>query len=315
MRGAWRRPTVRRESPVVCRLMDRGRDRASFRSGSGVIVALATLLLCACGARSPVIAPDALAADAGNSEDAGSDDQGQAMDAPEGEIDWDAQGGPIITAGTSCEMTEDLSGWVVQGSYPDNGIAYDGPAQYRGVGELTLTDAPGADSGAPPYVYLSSVAGVFLPGGANVWVTLTFEGEPASNPCGAYPYPPDSCPVAVGWSFVVRDHQQGTILFGQTKEDPNERLGPINPSRAFPYCSSACRTYYGVDIPGADHNPISDGGHATVLIAGVAYGITVLANSDFVGLPECTEPAPGKLVTIVFQAKDLAQRAAALAPP
>jgi hypothetical protein len=246
----------------------------------------------------------------------GPDARDEIPDGWDGSFDWDAQGGARVEAGNCAVLYYYDPAWVILGSYPDLGLSYDGPAQvmagFQGI-MLALTAGKTVPSGAPPYIEVQGAPGPQLPAGANVWVTLEYEDQPASNPCAPYPFPPGSCPVAIGWSFSVSDRQHGTVLFGQTHQDPDERFGLIYPRQIFPYCSNEYVTFYAVDVPGAVPNPLPTGAGATVAIAGVEYQIWVGASS-MRPPPAGERVTPAKHVNINFEAKDLARRAAALVP-
>jgi hypothetical protein len=293
-----------------------------WRSGLGRLVALATLLIGGCAARSPLERPVATTSDGPSSDDTAREAGAESADGGVGgdAIDWDAQDGMRFEVGPACSIIEysdpDLS---FEGTYPDSGLSYDGHAQvtdWTGYGlTLTLTDAT-LPNGVPPYIYLRGTPAPELPVGADVWLTLKYDGQNVGTPCAAYG--PGPCPVALGWAFSVSDRQQGTELFGQTHEDPNERLGLINPGRAVPYCSApnecAVNIFYAVAVAGADVNPIPTGGYGNISIGRVSYHFWVEASSTQAPSGcEYAEPAD-KLVTITFQANDLASRAAALAP-
>jgi hypothetical protein len=283
-----------------------------------IVIASATLMLGACGSRTSLGPGTAPSLDGGGPDNGAVDAQDQTSEQSDVGVDWDAQDGSTVEAGACALIQGSDPGWPIQGSYPDRGLPYDGRARVvnslvNGL-ELALTDS--MLSSVAPYIYVGGTPAPQLPIGANVWVTLKFEGQPPSAPCAPYDTP-GSCPVAIGWAFTVRDVRDGTALFGQTREDPGEHLGFIDAAQALPYCSDTSNcwvtTFYAVNVPGADSNPIPTGGSATLTIADVAYQFWVEAVSTAVP-PTCGKEQPEKLVTITFEAKDLASRSAALAP-
>jgi hypothetical protein len=187
-------------------------------------VVIIVLVVCSCGSGSPLNPPAPGPSDAGNTNEVPADTHDQQISGPDSGFDWDALGGAAVESGSCTFIDYSDPGWAIQGTYPDTGMPYDGPAHIvaslvNGL-ELSLPGAMTSSSGDPPYVYLSGTPAPQLPVDVDVWLTLTYEGQPKSDPCAPFPATPGSCPVAIGWALSVSDHQNGTVLFGETLENP-----------------------------------------------------------------------------------------------
>jgi hypothetical protein len=170
---------------------------------------------------------------------------------------------------------------------------------------LALVDALPMTSFGVPHVVIGGAPAPSLPIGGRVWLNR------AISPVDTFGRGP------VSSAFVVRDHENGTILFGAANQGLGEVWTPFTLGALMPLCSSGdCPRTASLALGVPDGTPpfVPSGGSTTVPVGAHSYRLWMEASPGSVDADTCqlTNLGSPLLLDLTYEATELAALGAGL---